>query len=189
MFSNIFTFFYIKRATQAALPRHLHHPKKMIVRLRFGSSRWTFAASTSPKKMVVGLRSGGCGFTSRRRCFIQSEWDTLPGSRDVKQPWSFTLPPRFQIRMPVLVTLGSSVGPQRTARRRTMELTPSSQLPSPVVTFLFPTPFSPSWRRRLCSLRRWSPSASLPLSLLLPVSSVEPFLRTGSTVALNPCAG
>jgi hypothetical protein len=50
MFSNIFTFFYIKRATQAALPRHLHHPKKMIVRLRFGSSRWTFAASTSPKK-------------------------------------------------------------------------------------------------------------------------------------------
>jgi hypothetical protein len=136
MFSNIFTFFYIKRATQAALPRRLHHPKKMIVRLRSGSSRWTFTASTSPKKMVVGLWSGGCGFTSGRRCFVQSEWDTLPGSRVAKQPRSFTRPPRFWIRTSVPVTLDSSVGPQQTARR--------------------------SWPRRHRCLRQWSPSTSLP---------------------------
>jgi hypothetical protein len=72
---------------------------------------------------------------------------------------------------------------------RATELTPSSLLPSSMVAFRFPALFSLSWQRRLCCLRKWSPSASLPLSLRLPISSNEPFLRIGSTIALNPCAG
>jgi hypothetical protein len=165
--------FYIKRATQAGLPRRLCHPKKWPPDCDLAALDGPSQRLRHKKKMAVGLRSGSCGFASGQHCFIQSEWDMLPGSHAMKLPWSFTRPPCFRIRTPVPVTLGSSVGPQPTAWRSWRQChrylhwwSPSASLP----------PFSLSWWCRLRCLRRWSPFASLPLSLRLPVSSAETFL-------------
>jgi hypothetical protein len=129
-------FFYIKRATQAGLPRRLRHPPKMIVRLRFGGSGWAFAASMSPKKMVIGLRSGNRGFALGRRCIVQSEWDTLPGSCAEKLHAASTLPDKDADSDHARFLDWATAD-------HTTELMPSSPLPSPVVAFHFPAPFSP----------------------------------------------
>jgi hypothetical protein len=130
-------FFYIKQVTQAGLPRRLRHPKKMIIcdlaaldgpsqRLHHQKNGrwiaiervWIHLGTALLHSIIVGHVAG---FLCREAAWKLHAVSTLP-DKDVGSGHTWFL--------------GWAIAD------RVTELTPSSLLPSSMVTFCFPAPFS-----------------------------------------------